>query len=140
MLSSERKQHLFCPTSAHFGILDFVAESRSSVSRPLSTNAQARKRRAAVQRLLPAAVLAVGLIGTPMLLVSSGGLGRLEELQKERSTVELEISRLGKRIEHLRARTQAIRTSPDAVERAARDELGLVRRTEVVYQFDKPQR
>ena len=49
--------------------------------------------------------------------------------------MELEISRLSKRIHELRARTEAVRTDPLEVERVARDKLGLVRRTEVVFQF-----
>jgi|GEM_PF-1181345 len=112
-----------------------MAESVRSVSRATSVSAVSRKRRAVIQRLMPAAVLLIGVIGTPILLVSSGGLGRLDELRSERGTVEREISRLAKRIEQLRARASAVKSEPDAVERSARDQLGLVRRTEVVYQF-----
>ncbi len=115
-----------------------MAESVRSVSRVTSVSAISRKRRALIQRLMPAAVLLIGLIGTPILLVSSGGLGRLDQLRSERGTVELEISRLAKRIEQLRARAAAAKSEPDAVERSARDQLGLVRRTEVVYQFQAP--
>lgn len=72
----------------------------------------------------------------PALLLSSGGLARLERLQTERETVELEISRLNKRIDHLRSRAQAVKHDPRAVERSARDELGLLRRTEIVFHFE----
>ena len=115
-----------------------MSESVRSVSRAASVSAASRKRTALVQRAMPAIVLIFGVVGTPVLLVSSGGLGRLEDLRDERRTVEIEISRLSKRIEHLQARAGAAKSQPDAVERAARDQLGLVRRTEIVFQFQPP--
>jgi len=91
-----------------------------------------------LQRILPLAVLGLGAIGTPWLLFSTGGTARLTRLEAEREEVELEISRLAKRIHELRARTDAVRRDPSEVERVARDKLGLVRRTEVVFQFQAP--
>jgi len=90
-----------------------------------------------LQRALPLLVLALGLIASPWLLLSSGGWGRLSRLEDDRRTVELETSRLSKRIEFLRAEAEELRSEPLALERAARDELGLVRRTEVVFQFER---
>lgn len=107
-----------------------------SVSRDRSTDPRSRMRRHGLQRLLPALVLTLAVVSVPLLLVSAGGLSRLEGLRRERSAVELEISRLNKRVEELRAGATAIKTDPAAVERAARDQLGLVRRTEVVFQFE----
>lgn len=72
----------------------------------------------------------------PILLLSTGGMQRLERLDAERETVELEISRLTKRVEHLRFRAKALKEEPAAVERSARDELGLLRRTEIVFHFE----
>lgn len=108
-----------------------------SVSRPSTLGAAQRERRALVQRVLPLALLALALVGVPALLVSSSGLSRLGRLRTERETAELEISRLGKQIEELRAQVKSIKTEPDAVERVARDQLGLVRQTEVVFHFQK---
>lgn len=82
-------------------------------------------------------LLALAALGVPALLISSSGISRLERLRIERETAELEISRLGKRIEELRAQVTRIKTDPDAVERVARDQLGLVRQTEVVFHFHK---
>jgi len=109
-----------------------------SSSRSRSTTVGARRLRAIVQRVLPLAVLALGGVGTPWLLISTGGTARLERLEHEREEVELEISRLTKRIHELRARAQAVRSEPREVERVARDKLGLVRQTEVVFQFQAP--
>lgn len=107
-----------------------------SVARAANSSLQARRRRAALQRILPLAVLALGVLGMPTLLLTGGGLGRLERLEREEETVALEISRLNKRIEFLRARALELKADPTAVERSARDELGLLRRTEIVFHFE----
>lgn len=108
-----------------------------SVARNVSGSAEARRRRAAIQRVLPILLLALGLVGMPALLLSSGGVSRLERLQEERETVKLDISRLNKRIEHLRSSAHSLKKDPAAVERSARDELGLLRRTEIVFHFEE---
>ncbi|HXK17432.1 MAG TPA: septum formation initiator family protein [Polyangiaceae bacterium] len=87
------------------------------------------------QRVLPLAVLAVATVSVPCLMLSPTGLPRLRNLEEERRRANDEISRLGSQIGGLRAEVARIKTDPAAVERAARDELGLVRTTEVVFQF-----
>lgn len=89
------------------------------------------------QRVLPLAVLAVAAISVPVLMLSPTGLPRLRNLEAERQRADEEISRLGSQIAGLRAEVSRIKTDPAAVERAARDELGLVRTTEVVFQFSE---
>lgn len=71
----------------------------------------------------------------PIMLWSPAGLSRLEALQGQRRTLELEIKRLERDIERLRFEAENIKTSPSSIERVARDELGLVRQTELVVQF-----
>jgi cell division protein FtsB len=109
---------------------DLLSSSRGTRAMP-----GARRRRALVQRILPLAVLAIAAIGAPLLLLESGGLGRLDRLAEERQAVELEISRITKRIGHLRSEARGLKKDPTQVERVARDQLGLVRKTEVVLQF-----
>lgn len=87
------------------------------------------------QRVLPLAVLALAAVSVPALMLSPTGLPRLRNLEGERQRANEEISRLGSQINSLRAEVNRIKTDPAAVERAARDELGLVRTTEVVFQF-----
>jgi cell division protein FtsB len=89
------------------------------------------------QRVLPLAVLAVAVVSVPFLMLSPTGLPRLRNLEEERRRANEEISRLGSQITALRAEVARIKTDPAAVERAARDELGLVRTTEVVFQFSE---
>jgi cell division protein FtsB len=87
------------------------------------------------QRVLPLSVLALAAISVPILILSPSGLPRLRNLEEERTRANDEISRLGSQIHALRAEVGRIKDDPAAVERAARDELGLVRTTEVVFQF-----
>ena len=108
-----------------------------SVARQVSVSAHARRRRAAIQRLLPLLLLGLGVVGMPTLLISTGGLARLSRLSAEHETVELEISRLSRRTEHLRSSAHELKYDPNAVERSARDELGLLRRTEIVFHFEQ---
>jgi len=84
---------------------------------------------------MPLAVLAVAAISVPMLMLSATGLPRLQSLREEKVRADDEVSRLSQQIWELRAEVARIKDDPAAVERAARDELGLVRRTEVVFQF-----
>jgi cell division protein FtsB len=87
------------------------------------------------QRVLPLAVLALAAISVPTLMLSATGLPRLQSLRDEKVRADDEVSHLSQDIWELRAEVTRIKDDPAAVERAARDELGLVRRTEVVFQF-----
>lgn len=88
-----------------------------------------------VERVLPLALLGLAAVSVPVMILSPMGLPRLNALREEKRQAEEEISRLGAEIRELRAEVQRIKKDPAAVERAARDELGLVRATEVVFQF-----
>jgi cell division protein FtsB len=87
------------------------------------------------ERVLPISILAVALVAVPVMILSPAGLGRLEGLREEKQRADVEISRLSQEIRELRAEVEHIKRDPAAVERAARDELGLVRQTEIVFQF-----
>jgi cell division protein FtsB len=88
-----------------------------------------------LERVLPVAILVVAVVGAPVLIFSPTGLPRLRGLQKELADVEDENAELRRQIESLRGRVARLRDDPAAVERIARDDLGLVRQTEVVFQF-----
>lgn len=87
------------------------------------------------QRVLPLSVLLVAAISVPVMAFSPEGLARLEHLQEEKKRADNEVARLSQQIQELRAEVQRMKEDPSLVERAARDELGLVRKTEVVFQF-----
>jgi cell division protein FtsB len=88
-----------------------------------------------LQRVVPISVLVVAGVSVPMMVFSPDGLARLTHLNQEKQRADEEVSRLSQQIQELRAQVQRIKEDPALVERAARDELGLVRKTEVVFQF-----
>ncbi len=90
-----------------------------------------------LQRILPIAILAVALIGVPILIFQPEGLPRMRAMQKELAEVNAENAEARRDIEHLRAEVRELRDDPTAVERIARDQLGLVRKSEVVFQFGR---
>lgn len=87
------------------------------------------------ERALPLAILGLAIIGAPIMILAPQGLPRLRALQGELSGVQTENHELERQIQFLRGRVQHLREDPSAVERLARDELGLVRKSEVVFQF-----
>lgn len=88
-----------------------------------------------LERVLPVAILVVAVVGAPVLIFSPQGLPRLRGLQKELADVDDENAEVRREIEALRGRVTRLRDDPGAVERIARDNLGLVRQSEVVFQF-----
>ena len=88
-----------------------------------------------LERILPLLILVVAAIGAPALMLSPQGLPRLRALEAEMDRVETENAELTENIRQLRLEVENLKRDPKAVERIARDELGLVRNTEVVFQF-----
>lgn len=88
-----------------------------------------------VERTLPIGVLALALVAVPVLALEPEGLPRVRSLQRELDDVEKENAELRTDVERLHATVGDLRDDPAAVERIARDELGLVRKSEVVFQF-----
>lgn len=94
-----------------------------------------RRHVALAERVLPVAILVLAVIGAPLLILSPQGLPRLRGLEKELADVEDENADLRRDIDALHGRVARLRDDPGAVERIARNNLGLVRQTEVVFQF-----
>jgi cell division protein FtsB len=77
----------------------------------------------------------VAAVGAPLMIFSSDGLPRLRSLERELAQVQRENAEQRRQIEFLRKGVQNLKDNPQSVERIARDELGLVRKNEVVFQF-----
>jgi cell division protein FtsB len=104
--------------------------------RPRPESSDGSSRRALwLERALPIGLLAVALVGAPIMIFSRDGMPRLEAVENEMETVEHENAELQREIDYLRARVTRLRDDPAAVERLARDELGLIRQSEIVFQF-----
>jgi cell division protein FtsB len=80
-------------------------------------------------------MLVLAVVGAPVLIFSPQGLPRLRGLQKELADVDDENGDLRRDIDSLHGKVSRLRDDPGAVERIARDNLGLVRQSEVVFQF-----
>ncbi len=88
-----------------------------------------------LERVLPIVLLVVAVLGAPVLIFSPEGLPRLRSVDKELAAVERENAQLRREIEVLRARVTRLRDDPGAIEQLARQDLGLVRQSEVVFQL-----
>jgi cell division protein FtsB len=86
---------------------------------------------------LPLAVLTVSIISVPVLILEPEGMPRMRALDKELKGVEAENAELRRDVGRLRTEVKDLRENPAAIERIAREQLGLVRKSEVVFQFDK---
>jgi len=90
------------------------------------------------ERALPIAILAVSAVSVPVMILRPEGLGRMRSLEHELDQVNEENAQLSRDVDSLHAEVQGLRDDPKAVEKIARDELGLVRKSEIVFQFGKP--
>jgi cell division protein FtsB len=87
--------------------------------------------------VLPLGILALAIVAVPAMMFSPTGFHRLTTLREESARADAEIAKLSREIDELRIRVQRIKSDPATVEQVARDELGLVRQTELVFQFDR---
>lgn len=90
-----------------------------------------------LDRWLPLGLIGVALISVPVQIFSRSGLSQLRQLDQERARLSEQEQQLRHSITELRAEVERIKNDPAAVEQVARDELGLVRPTEVVFQFGR---
>ena len=88
-----------------------------------------------VERFLPIGILVLALVGAPLMIFAPEGLPRLRGLERELQSVQEENRQLEREIDDLRGQVTRLRDDPAAVERIARDDLGLVRQSEIVFQF-----
>jgi cell division protein FtsB len=92
-----------------------------------------------LRRTLPIAILSLAVVTVPVLVLAPEGLPRLRALQKELADANQENQELVREVGRLHVEVRRLRDDPAAIERIARDELGMVRKSEVVFQFSKPQ-
>lgn len=90
-----------------------------------------------ILRGLPLAVLTVALVSVPVLLLEPEGLPRMRALETELTGVQTENAELRRDVGRLRTDVQELRENPTAVERIAREQLGLIRHSEVVFQLER---
>jgi cell division protein FtsB len=89
------------------------------------------------ERSLPLSILLVALVSVPVLILKPEGLPRMRGLEKELADVTSENADMRRDIVRLRADVDALRDDPRAVERIGRDQLGLLRKSEIVFHFGR---
>lgn len=88
--------------------------------------------------LLPLSLLVGSIIAVPLLVLEDAGLPRYRALRDELHEVRRQNERLREEVRRLDHEVGALRTDEAAIERIARDELGMVRAGEIVFQFPEP--
>ncbi|HJL16096.1 MAG TPA: septum formation initiator family protein [Sandaracinaceae bacterium LLY-WYZ-13_1] len=89
----------------------------------------------AVAWMLPFALLVLSIVSVPLSILDDEGLPRYRALKDELSEVERVNERLRRDVEQLDREVEGLRSDPEAIERIARDELGMIREDEILFQF-----
>lgn len=92
---------------------------------------------AAARDVLPLAILAVAIIGVPVLVFEPQGLPRLRSLERDLEQVEAENAAAEREITRLRNQVKLLKDDLATVEKVARQELGLIRKSEIVLQLPR---
>ena len=95
---------------------------------------QSRRMRPAAA-LLPFALMVMAIMTVPTLVLDEQGLPRYRHLREELGELRESNEQLIREIADLKGEIEALRIDPSYVERIARDELGMVRPEEFVFQF-----
>ncbi len=85
--------------------------------------------------LLPFSLMVMAIMTVPTLVLDEQGLPRYRNLREELGELRASNEELVREIASLKGEIEALRTDPSYVERIARDELGMVRAEELVFQF-----
>jgi len=85
--------------------------------------------------MLPFGLLILSIVSVPLAILDDEGLPRYRALKQELAEVERVNGRLRRDVEQLHREVDDLRDEPDAIERIARDELGMIREDELLFQF-----
>jgi len=79
--------------------------------------------------------MVMAIMTVPTLVLDEQGLPRFRKLRGELEELRASNQELVREIAELKGEIDALRSDPTFVERIARDELGMVREEELVFQF-----
>lgn len=85
--------------------------------------------------IIPVGLLGFTLVTVPMTLVDGRGTPRYFELKQSVERARKNNAQLEREIANLQSEIELLRNDARAIERLARDELGMVREGEIVFQF-----
>lgn len=87
--------------------------------------------------LVPFALLVMAIVAVPLRILDEQGLPRYRLLDAELRELQVENERLAREVRGLQREVDELANDPDAIERVARDELGMIRDGELVFQFPR---
>ncbi len=85
--------------------------------------------------VMPFGLLVVAIVVVPLQILDEQGLPRYRQLHGELQQIRERNDALRRETEQLRREVERLRSDPSAIEAVARDELGMVREGEIVFQF-----
>lgn len=85
--------------------------------------------------IVPFCLLLVSIVMVPTLMFDSQGVPRYSALSRELARLRAKNELIRREVIELRDQSRRLRNDPRAIERIARDELGMVRDGEIVFQF-----
>lgn len=85
--------------------------------------------------LLPLGLLVVAIITVPVQILDQKGLPRFQSMRAQLTRVESNNEKLEHELLELKRQVKLLRDDPSALERIARDELGMVKPGELIFQF-----
>lgn len=85
--------------------------------------------------LLPFGLLVFTIVAVPLLILDDEGMPRYQALRAELDRLRANNAQIQEEVDALQRSTNRLRDDPRAVERIARDELGMVQDGEIVFQF-----
>lgn len=86
---------------------------------------------------MPVLLLVVAIVVVPLRMLDAQGMPRYRALSAELKDVREANARLEREVRELERDVKALREDPLALERIARDELGMVREGEILFQFQR---
>jgi cell division protein FtsB len=89
----------------------------------------------AARDALPLVILAIAVVFVPVLVFEPQGLPRLRSLERDLEQVEAENRAAEREIARLRTQVKLLKDDLSSIEKVARTELGLVRKSEIVLQI-----
>jgi cell division protein FtsB len=94
-----------------------------------------RESRTPVTWMLPLGLLLFAIVFVPLRILEAEGLPRYRALRAELQQTRESNARLRREVIDLRRQVVRLHDDPEAIERIARDEIGMLRSDELVFQF-----
>jgi cell division protein FtsB len=86
--------------------------------------------------LLPLGLLLFAIVSVPLRILEAEGLPRYRALRSELQQTRKSNLRVRRQVAELQQQVERLRSDPQALESIARDELGMLRSDELVFQFE----